>query len=411
MRRFELYLDNNNKLALAMFRTIDSKYESRIFRGQEIYKIIRKLASSKLVDMSVINRENDLILEYKNYVVNVNQYNDVFIRRGLYPLLRNIKEYEEKVSLQSKKVKKVKRKNKYQGKKIIATGLALVILYSIGSNLLNKHNSVVPVDTITVFDGDFNEEDEFLDLDNEIDIEDEFVELSNTEETDNVVLSTKEDILSITLDYPDWSDTKKANITRSYYSDMISKYARMYGIDPKLALAIATQESDTGIHTTKMDPGGATGLMQIQNDVWVGNNVSAYNFETGKVETLKVTNNNIGDLEYNIKIGCMILQNSMEYMDHNILAGIQCYNMGCGNVNDILDAYSKHTGKSKEIILNDPADTGWMEFRKIKTVGEPQYVEKVFSWMGEENTIKNVKRDGTLVCLTVANQEEYKKMY
>ena len=93
MRRFELYLDNNDRLTLAMFRTIDSKHENTIFRGKEIYKVIRKLSSSNLVDMSVINRGNDLILEYKSYVVNVNKHNDVFIRRGISPLLRNIKEY------------------------------------------------------------------------------------------------------------------------------------------------------------------------------------------------------------------------------------------------------------------------------------------------------------------------------
>ena len=404
MRKFELYLDNN-RLALAMFRTIDSKYESRIFRGEDFYKVIRKLGTSKLVNISIVNGETDLILEYKNYVVNINQYSEVFRRRGLLPLIGNIKEYEETKELKKKKIKKVKRTNKHTGKKVIAASLALVILYSVASNLLVKDKTAASNGSNIVISTDFDLEDESLGFDTD-------VGFSKEEGVEDVVfISSEEKELSVILDYPDWSDTNKANLTRAYYSDIISKYARMYGIDPKLAIAIATQESDTGIHTTKMDPGGATGLMQIQNDVWVGNTVSAYNFETGQIEALKVTNNNISDLEYNIKIGCMILQNAMEYMNHNILAGIQCYNMGCGNVNDILDAYSRYTGKSRETILSDPMDIGWMEFRKIKTVGEPQYVEKVLSWMGENNTIKNIKRDGTLVCLNVDNQKEDKKIY
>lgn len=35
----------------------------------------------------------------------------------------------------------------------------------------------------------------------------------------------------------------------------------MYGVDPALVLAVATQER--GIHSSVTDTGGATGLMQI----------------------------------------------------------------------------------------------------------------------------------------------------
>lgn len=408
MRRFELYLDNN-RVSLAVFRTIDSKYASKIFKGSEVYKIIRKLGIFKLVDMSVVNRGRDLILEYKNFVLNVNEYNDVLRKRGFAPLIRHIKEYEERKELKEHKGKKVKRNNKHTGKKIAAAGLTLVMLYSVTNNLLLKDKTVSIEEPKVVSSVDVVIEEVPFDIVTFVNTEEESpVEEEIIEET---VETLVEETPKIILDYPDWSNSKKANITKSYYSDMISKYARMFGIDPKLAIAVATQESDTGIHTTTMDPGGATGLMQIQNNVWVGNSVSAYNFETGQVEVLKVTNNNIGDLECNIKMGCMILQNAMEYMDYNILAGIQCYNMGCGNVNDILNTYSRYTGKSREEILSNPMDTGWMDFRKIKTVGEPKYVEKVLSWMGEDNTIKNIKRDGTLVSINVGNQTEYKKVY
>lgn len=398
MRRFELYVGNNDRLFLSEFKDIESEYESRIFKGKETYEIIRRLASSKLVDFSEIRRGNDLILEYKNYIINVSDYSDVFRKNGVGPLLKNIKDFEERPVLKSNKNKKVKRKNKHTGRKVVAAGLTILMLYAVGNNLIKKQDEVIDLTYKDSYTTQFELDDENTKLS---------VDLKQSLET--IDLSVEDELTSITLNYPDWSNEKKANTVKAYYGDMISKYAKMYGIDPNLAIAIATQESKYGIHTSKMDDGGATGLMQIQNDVWIGNYVTAYNFETKKVESLKVTNNNIGQVESNIKMGCMILQNAMEYMDHNILAGIQCYNMGYGNMNDILDAYSKYSGKSRRSILNNADDIGWMDFRNIKKVGEPNYVEKVFSWMGEDNTIKNVKRDGSLVSMKVGNQIESKK--
>ena len=398
MRRFELYVGNNDRLFLSEFKDVDAEYESRIFKGKETFEIIKRLASSKLVDFSEIRRGNDLILEYKNYVINVSDYSDVFRKNGVGPLLKNIKDFEERPVLKANKNKKVKRKNKHTGRKIVAAGLTILMLYAVGNNLIKKQDEVI----------DLTYNDSYS-TQVELDYENMKLSVDLKQSLETIDLSVKDEVTSITLNYSDWSNEKKANTVKAYYGDMISKYAKMYGIDPKLAIAVATQETKTGIHKSTMDDGGATGLMQIQNDVWVGNYVTAYNFETKKVESLKVTNNNIGQVESNIKMGCMILQNAMEYMDHNILAGIQCYNMGCGNVNAILDAYSKYSGKSRNAILKDVADTGWMDFREIIKVGEPNYVEKVFSWMGEDNSIKNVKRDGSLVSINVGNQTENKK--
>ena len=398
MRRFELYVGNNDRLFLSEFKDVDAEYESRIFKGKETFEIIRRLASSKLVDFSEVRRGNDLILEYKNYIINISDYRDVFVKNGVGPLLKNIKDFEERPVLKKNKNKKVKRKNKHTGRKVVAAGLTILMLYAVGNNLIKKQDEVIDLTYNDSYSTQVELDDENMKLS---------IDLKQSLET--IDLSVNDEVTNITLNYPDWSNEKKANTVKAYYGDMITKYAKMYGIDPKLAIAVATQESKYGIHTAKMDPGGATGLMQIQNDVWVGEYVSAYNFETKKVESIKVTKNNIGELESNIKMGCMILQNAMEYMDHNILAGIQCYNMGCGNVNDILDAYSKYSGKSRNAILKDVADTGWMDFREIIKVGEPNYVEKVFSWMGEDNSIKNVKRDGSLVSINVGNQTENKK--
>lgn len=425
MKRYELYVDNDNKLVVSEFKTIHSEYESKVLRGAQTYDLIKKLASSKIIDFYNIEKRDVLLLEYKDYIVNINEYDKVFMKRGTAPLLKNIKDYSEAQKakkIETQKVQKseppkVKRKNKHTGKKIIATGLTLLVLAGCASNLLKKETQVNDLfynQTQIVQD---ETKDDFMgDLDNTNDSSKTQFELENTlnilpNKQTQTNLSIIDDEETIHLDYEDWSDSKKAYITRAYYSQMITKYANMYGLDPDLVIAVATQESRSGIHTTVMDPGGATGLMQIQNSVWVGNDVSAYNFETGKVETLRVTEDRIQDVSYNIRIGCMILQNTMEYMKYNTLAGIQCYNMGYGNMMKILNACSKDTGRSVDEILKDVNNTNWMNYRKIITVGEKEYVERVLSWMGEDVNIKILKRDGSPVSINVGNQLDSKKVY
>ena len=425
MKRYELYVDNDNRLVVCEFKTIHSEYESKVLRGAQTYDLIKKLASSKIIDFYNIEKRDVLLLEYKDYIVNINEYDKVFMKRGTAPLLKNIKDYSEAQKakkIETQKVQKseppkVKRKNKHTGKKIIATGLTLLVLAGCASNLLKKETQVNDLfynQTQIVQD---ETKDDFMgDLDNTNDSSKTQFELENTlnilpNKQTQTNLSIIDDEETIHLDYEDWSDSKKAYITRSYYSQMITKYANMYGLDPDLVIAVATQESERGIHTPVMDPGGATGLMQIQNSVWVGNDVSAYNFETGKVETLRVTEDRIQDVSYNIRIGCMILQNTMEYMKYNTLAGIQCYNMGYGNMMKILNACSKDTGRSVDEILKDVNNTDWMNYRKIITVGEKEYVERVLAWMGEEVNIKILKRDGSPVSLNVGNQLDSKKVY
>lgn len=425
MKRYELYVDNDNRLVVCEFKTIHSEYESKVLRGAQTYDIIKKLASSKIIDFYNIEKRDVLLLEYKDYIVNINEYDKVFMKRGTAPLLKNIKDYSEAQKtkkIETQKVQKseppkVKRKNKHTGKKIIATGLTLLVLAGCASNLLKKEtqaNDLFYNQTQIVQD---EIKDDFMgDLDNTNDSSKPQFELENTlnilpNKQTQTNLSIIDDEETIHLDYEDWSDSKKAYITRAYYSQMITKYANMYGIDPDLVIAVATQESRSGIHTPVMDPGGATGLMQIQNSVWVGNDVTAYNFETGKVEKLRVTEDRIQDVSYNIRIGCMILQNTMEYMKYNTLAGIQCYNMGYGNMMKILNACSKDTGRSVDEILKDVNNTDWMNYRKIITVGEKEYVERVLAWMGEEVNIKILKRDGSPVSLNVGNQLDSKKVY
>ena len=65
----------------------------------------------------------------------------------------------------------------------------------------------------------------------------------------------------------------------------------MYGLDPKIIIAIATQES--GIHSTRSINGCATGLMQIENSVWRDQKLTVFNYDTLEYETIVVNVENL----------------------------------------------------------------------------------------------------------------------
>lgn len=106
----------------------------------------------------------------------------------------------------------------------------------------------------------------------------------------------------------------------------------------------------------------------------------------------------------------MVLQNTMEYMDYNTIAAVQCYNMGYGNMQKILTAYSLDCGKPIHEILSDSTDRGWLDYRDIIKMGDQKYIEHVFSWMGDNVGIKTTKNDGTVINLNVTNQMTSKKI-
>lgn len=328
----------------------------------------------------------------------------------LNPLYNSLEKYFEKQKLQelSKKnndKRKVQRNNKYTNQKIIATALTIGLLAStittiMAQRKINTSQDITKEDYVAMDTVDYNEMYESLKQQVIFDASFDMEHIKNI----------KKDVSDkVILDYEDLSNTDKAIFAKEEYGSIIEKYANRYGLDPKLVLGIATQER--GVHSTEMDRGGATGLMQIQNSVWLGNEISAYNFETGKYDKFVVTNDMIKDLDTNIQLGCMVFQNCLNYVNYNIPMAIQTYNYGIGNMKKVIDVYAGISGKTKEEVINNPNDIGWIEYRDIINVGDTNYLNHVLSWLGEENSVSVMRKDDTAVDLTISNNLVVNKTY
>lgn len=185
----------------------------------------------------------------------------------------------------------------------------------------------------------------------------------------------------------------KAIYARETYGDLMSKYARLYGLDEELLLAIGTQER--GVHSTEKDAGGGLGLMQIQYSVWIGKTltVQKLNEATGEFEpyTIHVTDEYLKSLEGNIEMGAAVLQTCLKYAKYNIPVAIQMYNQGSGSLEAIISQYCQATGKDYASVIADPEDLGWIPYCQAKA-GDPNYLANVNQWAEDRAfTVINVK--------------------
>ena len=428
MDRIELYIDSEERLTIDLFEGPRSDNYLTRKKGQQCYGNIAEICSKPVTYVKYSSDKKDFYVFFDDCYIHVNESERVIGRRGTAPIFRvankyleeqKRKEVEQKnaeVKQEPPKPLKVTRKNKHVGAKIIATSLAFAMLMATliyNSNTMNVND----YNDITIEQTQVTEQEQVYIVDlkheNEESTSPTVQVLVNNEQNtppkgQDLIEQEQNQGVEIFIPYDDRSNTEKAQITRAYYGDTIEKYAKTYGLDPKIMIGIATQER--GIHSDRMDPGGATGLMQIQNEVWIGSTLTAYNVETNQYETVTVTRDDLSDVFTNIRYGCMIYQNCLGYMNGNALAAIQCYNMGYGNMSQILKSYSLESGKSTNEILNDITDNGWLSHRNIIDVGDRKYLEHVLSWIGSEVDINIVDSKGNLEPIIIRNESKVKSI-
>ena len=420
MKRIEIYEDNTGRFSVRIYnRSFDR--EEIILKKDEAFKYLQKISRDKINDIKpygnggfihsikISTDKSEIFLSEIDKLDRHEKYLSPLTSKLERELTKDkLREIKEKRT--SKTPPRVTRKNKYSNKLMKAGAIlaGIAIAGTLAGYIMNmpSYAETLGKDSISYTYHDEN-------IDNE---------LKQEYETDSPIFTNKQgeekeyfekpknvenfygDVVEI--DYEDRTNTEKALNTRETYGDLITKYANTYGVDPNLMIAIATQEK--GFHSSIMDDGGATGIMQIQNDVWFEKEIRAYNYETGKYDSFTVDNNKIENLESNIQIGCMYFQNCLNYFNNNIPAAIQCYNMGIDNVNVIIGAYAANKGLTRSEIINNSCDVGWMSYRSNIKVGDPNYIENVLSWLGKDNTISvfDKSNDSSVGLRIISSQTE-----
>ena len=288
-------------------------------KNQKHYYILEKKDALRLFEQ-ILSLNNTFKIKYQDnntIIVNLNNYQQI----------NNIINIFSQKNINPKEIKpKVQRKNKYIGKAIVSTSLALALLASgIAIYRQTKNNNIkeitslpstsqttneIPIKEepenevlpqISIIDEPiskedssqtiFTEEDDYqinIQQDNQS-IEEESVQTNipqnskSTEEeneqiniqqnsysieenNNNTEYQTDIEIICDTFNINDTDinegNYEKYNDVVNNYYDLFEKYGNMYGIDPLLLSYIATQER--GTHSETKDEGGAIGLCQHQ---------------------------------------------------------------------------------------------------------------------------------------------------
>ena len=321
---------------------------------------------------------------------------------------------------------KVSRKNKTLGKAVIAATILAIIAVNGMSNKKNTSLAYSEEEINTKTSTSQNIDSTDITTTEDIDLDEYVDEITNKEEEQKEEAKEVKQEIAVQGEKKEVKEEKQAQIESmlqkdafhySYedrsastnvkqakrYEDIFEKYANRYGVDKDLLIAMAAQESSGEHYNNLRDTKPAAGIMQIEKAVHIGHSVSAYNFETGKVETVQVTQDKLNDVDTNIKIVTMILRGYIENANYNIPLAIQTYNMGPGNMSKVLNSCSSLENIQVSTMKNNPTNNKWLKYRSHINAGDSKYVEHVFSYLGDKQELSVKKRDSSKISVNIAN--------
>lgn len=374
MLRVEIY--NNGRILDIKAEEIKHGKSTLYFFNKDVVNFIKELEKESISKVKM--EDSNIIFNIDGVEVIIKNYNSL----KNYPIFEKLR-----VILNREYRKEKLRKSKLNRLKIGTT--AILLSAGISASFLLKENANVmafPIidKTSDLIVDEIDEEPEIIINNQEFDFEEE-----------KKIINTKTYSYDIDIPFNDRTDSPKYINCKEQYGELITKYANMYGLDPNLMIAVATQES--GVHNPYDETTGAIGLMQIEKSVWNNKSITVYNYETKEKETLDITLDTMRNLESNIKLGCMIMREQMDYMRNNPVAALWSYNYGYGNMNTVLNAYANDLGISKNDVLDNYYDFSYITnkfYANLVSHGDSYYVEHVLSYMGDNpNLVMNVSDD------------------
>ena len=408
----------NDKIIARYYNDKSANSFSNIYFGNDAKRFIAD--SFKDSDIDIKLKGKNMIVYSDSRMTEFVNYSEVFNSDGL-----NI-DIDGYLARRAGKAKGFKRKSKI-GK--VTGGLAflmaiLILLKTPGVNLFKNNNDKSDTNEKslfdTIFDGSLKDDVEsFLNdrnltskpiepnsnvntgdtssssLDELNDGDREYVsdERTNAEELEDLLNENdKKGSLYIdkeyTLDFKDRTDLEKGNHAELYYYNTINKYAKMFGVSSQLMLGIAIQNSSPG--TNLANNRGGEGLMQIHYDDLKNTYVYAYNYQLGTRDKLLVDDDKAKEYENNVKIGCMLFQNCLEYMNYNVIAALCAYNWGYADTDKVLNEYAASVGLTREKVL-DGTSTKWVDLYEGNRGNDMAFPRMVLSYLDLSKPFNNVR--------------------
>lgn len=408
----------NDKIIARYYNDKRANSFSNIYFGNDAKRFIADSFKDSNIDIKL--KGKNMIVYSNSRITEFVNYSEVFNSDGL-----NI-DIDGYLARRAGTVKGFKRKSKI-GK--VTGGLAflmaiLILLKTPGVNLFKNNNDKSDTKEKSLFDTIFdgNLKDDIENFLNDKNLTSKPIEPNSSVNTENTSVPSLdelndgdretvsdertnaeelEDLLNendkkgslyidkeYTLNFKDRTDLEKGNHAELYYYDTINKYAKMYGVSPQLMLGIAIQNSSPG--TNLANNRGGEGLMQIHYDDLKNTYVYAYNYQLGTRDKLLVDDDKTKEYVNNVKIGCMLFQNCLEYMDYNIIAALCAYNWGYADTDKVLNEYAASVGLTREKVL-DGTSTKWVDLYEGNRGNDMAFPRMVLSYLDLSKPFNNVR--------------------
>lgn len=409
MTTIEVKYDQFDKLCVDVD---DGEMTTLIINDDEIVKLLKVVNGVNFESVRIYKNSLKLITNDEEVIIrDIDKFcKDMWIDR-LPSVAMQAKNAISKYNRNKGKTK-TRRNVKFGRRRVVGTGIifALLIISSVIASKVNTTSKDVPDGTEQLDEHTYDSLlniaynntnmnysfDDFKDDMDEIAQAKVEAELGEMPLTEQITESQKEGYAAY-IDYSLSTDDEKRAHAYDNYHEIVEEYAAKWGISSNLIMAILTQESG----------GYKTNLMQIEFDVWKDQEIKVYNFRDGKYEYFVLTNNpenydrsrvtcitekDLDNPITNISIACVLLRKSAEYMDYHVLAAIQCYNLGKGNMDYIFEIIFEETGQTREEILSDQENISFYQYTSKVDEGDPFYLSNVFAFLsdyGETITFKH----------------------
>lgn len=380
MKRYDIKFDSDS-FNFICEKTVEDK--------KELLQVIPIL--KHLDDINTFNRiiiKDDYIKLINTNNKTILKINDIknFIRKGyLNYLPKNFKNIKKRM-VKNERLKPL-IKSPIDKKVPVTAGLIALMLLAGGASISYAEKLEDEPKAIELVSQPILEDDILtINTNNEISIKPIELTVTNTFEENEI---NKENQV-INLNYQVTNNIEKQQYAKEQYGDIVNKYAQKWGVDPRLIMAILTQES----------AGRDKNLMQIEFKAWEGTLIHAYNFIDQKYENFLlsddpklysnsertiITSKDLENSITNISIGTCLFYKASQECNNNLVNALLLYNQGYGNMNKIYREAEENSGYTKEDFLNDPNNLEFLNYTYASGQGDPLYPYNVMQYITNPN--------------------------